>query len=174
MTQHLTSALQKFNGNLWGYHIPIPDQVAEKFINGDNRRVLCKVNKHVTLNCALMRSKEYWFILVNKTIKSKLALEIDHKVHVEIEKDESTYGFPVPEELQVLLDQDDEGNKLFHGLTPGKQRSLIYIVGKVKNTDSRLNKALAIMHHLKAQEGKLDFKILNITIKEFNQRKNLF
>ena len=71
----------------------------------------------------------------------------------------------------VLLSQDLEGSDYFHKLTKGKQRSLIHIVGKVKNIDSQLAKGLAIMHHLKEAQGELDFKRLNVLIKEYNNRK---
>ena len=73
----------------------------------------------------------------------------------------------------MLLEQDEEGSKYFHQLTPGKKRSLIYLVGSVKNIDSQLNKGLAILDHLKAEQGNLDFKKLNQLIKEYNQRSKL-
>jgi len=73
----------------------------------------------------------------------------------------------------MLLEQDDEGRIFFEKLTPGKKRSLVYLVGKVKNIDSQLNKGLAILDHLKSVEGKLDFKKLNELIKDYNQRSKL-
>lgn len=111
-----------------------------------------------------------WYVLMNEKLAKKLDIQIGDNVTLEIEKDTSKYGMEIPEELEELLQQDPEGEQHFHSLTPGKQRNLIYIVGNVKNSNSRLNKALAIMHHLKEFEGKLDFKILNQTIKEFNNR----
>jgi hypothetical protein len=53
-------------------------------------------------------------------------------------------------------------------LTKGKQRGLIYIVTKVKNTNSRLNKSLAIIEHLKDVKGNLEYKMLNEKIKYYN------
>lgn len=113
-----------------------------------------------------MGSKTGWFILLNK----KLVQELKHipEISVVLEKDHSEFGMEMPEELEVLLDQDEVGKSLFMSLTPGKQRNLIYIVSKVKNTNSRLNKALAIVHHLKKVNGALDFKMLNETIKYYN------
>lgn len=71
-----------------------------------------------------------------------------------------------------MLDQDEQGNELFHALTKGKQRSLVYLVTKVKNSDSRLNKSLAIIEHLKDVKGQLDFKMLNEKIKYYNNLGN--
>ncbi|MBK8517794.1 MAG: hypothetical protein IPL55_16360 [Saprospiraceae bacterium] len=57
----------------------------------------------------------------------------------------------------------------FHALTPGKQRSLIYIVGKVKNTESKIRKSLAIADHLTSNKGKIDGKLLYEALKEYNK-----
>ncbi|MEQ9302344.1 MAG: YdeI/OmpD-associated family protein, partial [Marinoscillum sp.] len=100
-----------------------------------------------------------------------LGIEEGDEISVTIEKDHSEFGHEVPESFQVLLDQDEAGRSFFEELTKGKQRSLIYIVKKVKNIDSQLAKGLAIMHHLKEAKGELDFKRLNELIKEYNNRK---
>lgn len=169
MTQ-LQCTLQKFDSNLWHYHAPIPAEVAEKYIEGDNRRILCTINGQVTIQAALMKAEPYWFVLVNKATMTKLNIKEGSNLQIVLEKDRSEFGLEMTEEMEVLLQQDDEGREYFQQLTMGKQRSLIYIAGQVKNSNSRLNRALAIFHHLKAQKGKLDFKMLNQTIKDYNQR----
>ncbi len=92
---------------------------------------------------------------------------------VKLSPDDSTYGMDMPEELMILLDQDPEGNEYFHQLTPVNNETSSTIVSKVKSPESRLNKALAIVHHLKERNGKLDFKLLNEVIKDYNQRGKL-
>ena len=168
--------LSKFLGtdaSVYELHLPVPKPIAEQFIRGENRRVICEINQTTNLRCGLMPHKDYWYILLNQTIIKKLGLEVGNSVNVKLSPDNSTYGMDMPEELMTLLDQDEEGNEFFHQLTSGKQRNLIYIVGKVKSPESRLNKALAIVHHLKAQKGRLDFKLLNEVIKDYNQRGKL-
>lgn len=165
--------LDKFNSDLWQYHIKVPLEIAEEFIAGNNRRVKCRFNDQEETSAALMPSKAGWYILLNKQIRNKLGIVLGEEVSVSMEKDDSKYGREMPEELAVLLEQDEEGKHFFDSLTMGKQRSLVYIVDKVKNTNSRLNKALAIVHHLKEVQGKLDFKQLNETIKEYNNRGKL-
>lgn len=168
-----TSGLKKFESNLWGHHVEIPAAIAEQFIDGTDRRVICVLNDAVTINSSIMSSGEVFFILINKNLREKLALKIGSEIKIRLSKDHSTYGMPMPEEFATLLEQDETGSEYFHALTPGKQRALIYMVSKVKNFDSRLNKALAILFHLKEQQGKLDFKQLNLTIKAYNKRGNL-
>ena len=120
-----------------------------------------------------MPFKEYWYILVNQELQKKLQLEIGDSVTLDLARDESKYGMEMPVEFETILNQDKLASEYFHLLTPGKQRNLIYIVSKVKNTDSRINKALAIIDHLLETSGKLDFKQLNVRIKEYNQRGKL-
>ncbi len=94
---------------------------------------------------------------------------INGPIKATIIKDESEYGMPMPEEFGEVLDQDHEADKYFHSLTAGKQRSLIYIVSKVKNTDSRIRKSLAIADHITANRGSIDYKLLNEAFKEYNK-----
>tara|TARA_R110002051_G_scaffold311039_1_gene384606 strand:- start:758 stop:1120 length:363 start_codon:yes stop_codon:yes gene_type:complete len=118
---------------------------------------------------ALMKSKDYWYVLVNQDLRTHLKLDGKHLFPVKIERDHSEYGHEMPEELQVLMDQDEEGAHFFKKLTPGKQRMMVYTVTKVKSPESRMKKALAIIHHLKLVKGKLDYKQLNELIKYYNK-----
>lgn len=172
MTQ-FTTTLEKFDSNMWGYHFPIPTPIAKQFIEGTNRRVKCDINGVMTLQCALMPYSEGYFVLINQDLVKKHGFVLHKEVNIQIEKDHSEFGHDVPESFRVLLDQDLEGKRYFDQLTPGKQRSLIYLVGKVKNVDSQLNKGLAILDHLKLESGILDYKKLNQLIKEYNQRSKL-
>lgn len=160
--------LDKFDFNHWHYHIPVPVAVAELMMDENHRRVLIWIKSEGPFHMALMKSKDYWYVLVNQEMRKKYELDESNTFSVRIERDHSEFGHDVPEELQVLLDQEEEGNYYFRSLTPGKQRSLIYIVTTVKNPESRMKKSLAIIHHLKLSKGKLDFRQLNTWIKYYN------
>ena len=167
------SVLENFDNNLWHYHFLVPEEIARQLIEGDNRRVLCALNAGDYFPCALMGSDMGWFINVNKERRTKQGLVEGQTIEVQLQKDTSEYGMPMPQEMEMVLEQDESGKAYFEALTMGKKRSLIYLVLKVKNTDSRIRKALAIMAHLKEVKGKLDFKMLNETIKLFNQQAKL-
>lgn len=165
------AVLDDFHSKLYRYHILVDKELGDPFVEGDNRRILCSINGNKPYQCALMRIEGGYYILVNNQMRKKLGIDEGDKVTVTIEKDHSEFGHDVPESFQVLLDQDDEGRPYFEQLTKGKQRSLIYLVKKVKNIDSQLAKGLAIMHHLKEAKGVLDFRRLNELIKEYNNKK---
>lgn len=166
-----SATILKFESDLWSYYVAIPKSIGNQFIEDDDRRVICRINNAKPIHSALMPKGDVYSIYVKKDLMKKNGLAEGDEVQVTLEKDRSEYGMPMPESFRELLDQDLEGNHLFHQLTKGKQRTLIHLVGKVKNVDSQLAKGLAIMHHLKESSGNLDFKRLNVLIKEYNNRK---
>lgn len=165
-----SSHLDNFNSNLWGYHIPIPMDVAEPFIRENKRRIICKLQNEIEIHCALMPDgKGGWFININKKVRESLGLVRGDKVDVRIEVDESEFGMPMCEEFAEMLRQDPEGEIHFRNLTPGKQRNLIYISANVKSSHIRIRRSLVIVNHLKSQKGKIDFKQLNEEFKQANR-----
>jgi len=129
---------------------------------GSIRRVVCKLNGVEKVQCALLPAGNgiEYCISLNKKIRNKLGLAVGDVVGVELTRDESKYGLPMPEELQEVLNQDDVGNKLFHALTNGKQRTILYYVAKYKDVDRRIGSALIILEHLKNNGGKIDYRKL--------------
>ena len=165
-----TTNLSRFDSQLWGHHILVPDAISQHFLKEGNTRVLCSLNGDEPFHCALMpRGDGMYFININKEVRDKLNLRLGAEINATLKKDESKYGMPMPEELEELLAQDPEGDELFHALTPGKQRSLIYIAGKPKQSETRLKKAVVVIEHLKANKGKIDFKQLNEDMKAANK-----
>ena len=170
MKTRLETIFSRFDHGLWGFYLPVPESIASEFVNGKDRRVEVCINEKITLHSALMPDKGLWFIMLNKQVVKKLGLQLGDRVSITIEKDHSEYGMPMPEEMFVCLEQDEIASDYFSRLSPGKQRSLIYLVSKIKNPDLRIRKSLAILYHLNANEGQLDYKMLNETFKDFNER----
>jgi bifunctional DNA-binding transcriptional regulator/antitoxin component of YhaV-PrlF toxin-antitoxin module len=159
-TLRLTSFLTKHEHE-FGWHFLTFDAKAVaklKFEDKKSRRVVCTINDSHTFQCALLPwTKGGFCIVVNKKIREKLGISDGTKVRVELAKDESKYGLPMPKELKEVLRQDREGNKLFHALTAGKQRTLLYYIGKQKDVDRRIEMSLIFVEHLKSNDGKIIF-----------------
>ena len=138
------------------------DLVAPFGFKGGIRRVVCTLNGTETIQCALLPAGNgtQYCISLNKKIRDKLRLAVGDTVLVGLTRDESKYGLPMPEELQEVLHQDDEGNELFQALTNGKQRTILYYVAKYKDIDRRIGSALIIIEHLKNNAGKIDYRKL--------------
>lgn len=152
-----TTRLTKSLGYDSGWHfIPVTAKVGEKFEKKDgSRRVVCTINGTETFQCALLPSDGDFVIVVNKVKRDRLKIVGGDKITVELKIDDSKYGLPMPAEFKEVLKQDRAGNKLFHSLTPGKQRSLLYLIGKVKDVDRRIHTALIVIDHIKKNEGKI-------------------
>ena len=162
-----TGRIERFDTDLWHFHICIPDAIAQPFLKAGKKRVICTLNGKDEFQCALMpKGDGQYFININKERRKKHQLKLGDTVALQIREDNSKYGLPMPEELGELLKIDDEGNQFFHALTAGKQRTLIHMAGSPKRTETRLNKALVIVDYLKSTSGKLNFKELNQAFKE--------
>lgn len=168
MQYSFKSKLIKINSSVWNIAIRVPDEIAEAFSKGEHKRMLATYNDAHTASCAFMAgAKEGHWLMINKEIRKKFRIDVGDEIHVTLKPDTSKYGMPLPPEMEELLLQDEIGNHYFHELTPGKQRSLLYIIGKPKGSETRLKKAVAIMEYIKAVKGKIDFKEMNEYIKNF-------
>jgi hypothetical protein len=162
MKKSFTSVLERFNSDLWHFHLMVPQDISDFYNEANIDRLECVINEAETFQCALMpKGSNQYFININKERRKKLNLQLGDKLEIVLTADNSPYGLPMPEELGELLKMDDEASVLFHALTPGKQRNLLFIVGKPKTSDTRLIKALIVVNYLKQTGGKLDFRALN-------------
>ncbi|MBK9105602.1 MAG: DUF1905 domain-containing protein [Saprospiraceae bacterium] len=161
-----TARVENFNTKLWSYHVKVPGPIAKHFLDQGDKRVVCKLNDSLEVQCAIMPAGEgVYFINLNKKIRDQLHLKEGSKVSVHLEKDNSEFGLPFPVELDEVLAQDKVGKDYFFKLTPGKQRNIIYGVSQVKNTDLRIQRAMIMIEHLKNNKGKIDFRQLNAELK---------
>ena len=103
-------------------------KVANFGFKGNLRRVVCTLNDTERFNCALFPSKGDYFLTLNKKLREKLALRVGDAVTVELERDESKYGMPMPDEFAEVLRQDPEGDRLFNQLSPGNQRLMLKLI----------------------------------------------
>jgi hypothetical protein len=149
----------------WHY-IPVLWKLGEKFPkNGGTRRVLCTINGVETFPCALMPYDGEFTIVVNKERRKKLGIVTGDKISVEIAADESEHGMPMPEELEEVLAQDPEGQTAFEAMTPGKRRSMMFYIGKIKDIDLRIHTALIFVEHIKKNSGKVIYEQLTAELK---------
>ena len=144
----------------WHFLIVTPDIVSKFGFEGKSKRIVCTINNGENFQCALLPSGELFYIIVNKKKRDALGIVAGDTVDVLLVKDESKYGLPMPKEFEEVLKQDPEGDRLFHTLTAGKQRSILYQLSKPKNIDIRIHQALLIVKHLKENNGNIVGNVL--------------
>lgn len=140
--------ISKWAGN--AHCIFIPEKIAEKFEGKPYPRALCTIKEH-SFHCAFMKSKEQgYYVYLGKKLINDLKLRVGDEVSVGFSSDKSENQAPVIEELKEVLSTDPEAEQIFNSLTPGNQRSLIYLVSLVKSPQKRVDRSLLIAAKLKA------------------------
>ena len=161
-----TAVLERSDNKLWGCHFEVPAKIVRRLSADGSRRVRCRLNEGAEYQCAMLPHGNGTFVItVNKALRDSLGLTYGAEVQVALHRDESRYGLPMPEEFNELLEQDEAGSALFHALTPGKQRTLLYIINGAKREDRRVSRALTVIRHLKRNKGKIDFRQLTADMK---------
>lgn len=149
-------------------------KVASFGFQGNLRRVVCTLNGTETFNCALFPSRGNYFITLNKKLREKLAIEVGDAVTIELERDESKYGMPMPAEFAEVLRQDPEGDKLFNALSPGNQRLMLKLIVFVKDVDKRIARALAGIEVLKQSDGVFNYHAQHLAMRLVSSRNPRF
>jgi hypothetical protein len=155
----LKAELAKSEDSGWHFLLIERDTVAKFGFKDKFRRVLCSINGGEAFHCALLPWGERFYIIVNKKKRDEAGIAAGDMVAVVLEKDESKYGLPMPEDFAEILKQDPDGDRLFHSLTAGKQRSLLYHLSRTKDIDTRIHQGLVIVEHLKENGKVVDTKL---------------
>ncbi len=160
MLHKFSAVLVNSKSKIRAFHIDVPKDICDQLL--EVKRVVCTVNGIETFQCGLLPDGSGGrLISLNKQRKKKLGLEEGDLVDLELKKDDSKYGLEMPDEMLELLKHDDMAWRKFHDLTPGKQRSLLYLVGKPKSKEIRCRKAMAVVDHVKNVGNEIDFRQLN-------------
>ncbi|MBC3542058.1 YdeI/OmpD-associated family protein [Rufibacter sediminis] len=147
---HFTTHIGKLEYLMGTHYLEIPAEVVQQLGGKFNVRLLVTVNKKLTYQggiVALGQGRGY--ITLSKQRLKQLGLKGGSAVSVSLEKDDSQYGTPVPEELTELLRQDDAGKARFDQLKPGMQRYIIQHVGAVKSSQLRIDRSINLIENLK-------------------------
>lgn len=161
-----SSVVEKSRSKLWGHQIRVPKRIFDAVISGSSRRVWCSLNGAPEYQCALVPiGGGSYVITVNKLLQRKLNARPGTPVSATVRRDDSKYGLPMPEEFREVLKQDREGNRLFHALSSGRQRTLLYIIGKGKDSDQKIARGIIIVRHLKKNGGKINYRGLGEEMK---------
>jgi len=146
----VTSVLHQIPGKYGKYFLDIPEEQALQLIVGNYKRITCSLNGFPLFHCALHKlNAGNYAVFVNAAFFKKAKLSVGSPVNAQLEKDETKYGMAMPEELAVLLEQDDEGRIAFEKLLPGMKRSLMYYIGGAKSIDVRIRRSIFIIEREK-------------------------
>lgn len=143
------------------HYITVPSEIVQS-VGGVGSRLMCSIEDQEAFHAGMVAlGGGEAYITINKKRMKAFGIAKGDQVRVTIRKDTSKYGMEMPEELEALLEQDDEGRKRFEQLTPGKKRYIIHYVSQVKNSQLKIDRAILLINNLKElPEGEFDFRKL--------------
>lgn len=160
------ATLDKYDDSLWPFHVKVPDEIYAEFTDKKIKRIIVTFNGSSPVHNAFLPEGEgKYYIKLNKKTMKENNLAVGDTLTVTLVEDTSKYGVPIAEEMKELLALDPDGEVMFHKLTPGKIRSLLFKINGFKSSDKRIEKSVIILEHLKANNGLLDWKMLNEAFK---------
>ncbi len=127
--------------------IYLPDNVMKK-LPQKRVRVKGKMNGSPFSLAVQYRKSGKSFFMVSAPLRRAAKIKPGDKVVVEFSLVDPE-KVELPEELEAVLAQDDEGMREWSKITPGLQRSLAHYVFSVKNVDSRIKRALFLINKVK-------------------------
>lgn len=144
-------------GLLDQYHLFIPEEIFEPFATAKQFRVKVKAtfnSKSIEFYAALKKDKNTndYKMMFGKRLQKELGVFLNDYFEVQLFEDNSKYGVDMPEELDAVFKSDIDAFEIFESLTPGKQRSIIYTIIRIKKIQTRIDKALLVCDNLKRGE----------------------
>lgn len=104
-------------------------------------------------------ARQIRFTNIEEIIKLETVIEDYIKEAVEIERSgkkvvmKKVMDYPVPEEFQQALDEDDALNKAFYSLTPGRQKGYLFYFNQAKQSKTRLTRIEKYYEHILDGKG---------------------
>jgi hypothetical protein len=131
------------------FGIIIPEEILESLPQAKRYRVKGFINK-TPFSLAINSLKGgFKYFAVGATLRKACKIRQGEEVEVSFHIVDPNI-VDLPEELIEVLAQDEQGNKIWESFTPGLQRSLAYYVNSVKNTDSRIKRAIELLQKAKS------------------------
>ncbi|MBT8283575.1 MAG: YdeI/OmpD-associated family protein [Muriicola sp.] len=130
----------------------LPEKDVSSFLKAGHKRVKVKVlfeGKTAEYHAALQKRGEDHCIVFNKKLQHSLDVFPNDMIEVQLSEDLTPYGVEMPEELQAVLQSDEDANAIFEGFTDGKKRSIIYLILRFKNSQTRIDKSILLCENLK-------------------------
>ncbi len=147
-TYKFTGRLDALGAVSTNYGIIVPEEILASLPDAKRYRVKGFINK-TPFSLAINSLKGgFKYFAVGSTLRKACKIRQGEEVEVSFHLVDPTI-VELPEELIELLAQDEEGNKIWQSFKPAMQRSLAYYVNSVKNTDSRIKRALELIHKAK-------------------------
>jgi len=143
----------EFEVCITGRHaIRLPDKVVKPFLDKQYKRVRAEArHRNISLSfyAALLKWQGAYYLTFGKDKQKELGISPNDYFQLQLFEDTSRYGADMPEELEAVLESDPGAKMIFDAFTAGKKRSIIYMIGRYKSSQTRIDKSLILCENLK-------------------------
>lgn len=147
------SASDSFDVHFSGSHaLKLPESRVKPFLRAGRKRVEVIATfegKSISFHAAIQKYREDFHIVFGKKHQKELGVFPNDMIRLELCEDKTLYGVEMPAELDAVLTSDPEVATIFKGLTDGRKRSIIFMILRYKNIQTRIDKSLLICENLK-------------------------
>jgi hypothetical protein len=133
------------------HYLPLPDDVADALQADGVRRLLVTLNGCSCTRAVQGRRDGERYLLLGQALLRQIAAAYGDVVEVVVRPDPDPDRVALGEELEAALDQDEEAAARFFAMTPGRQRSLAYYVTSGRRPETRIKRALELVHKLRTR-----------------------
>ncbi|MFY8109268.1 MAG: YdeI/OmpD-associated family protein [Bacteroidia bacterium] len=130
--------------------VSIPSEIISELPESGRLRTLGKMNGAEFSLAIQGRKNGNGFFMVGSALRRAAKITTGDPVEIEFSLTDPDF-LELPEELKEVMEQDEEAGKIFFGMTVGMQRSLAHYVSSVKNTDSRIKRAMELAYKMKTE-----------------------
>jgi hypothetical protein len=146
-TYSFTGKLQSIEGVLADAAIFLPKEIIKALPDG-RLRVKGTMNQTQFALGIQYKKDGGRFFVVSLVLRKAAQLKMGDNVDVKF-KLVDPEKVDLPEELEEVLAQDDEGLKAWSKITPGLQRGIIHYITSTKNVDLRIKRSIQMVNRAK-------------------------
>ena len=144
---------QVFEVSVEGIHsIVIPDAIAIPFIDQGHSRVKVRASfdsNSIEFYAAVRKYNGQYLMMFSKNKQKELGILPNDYLQMQFFEDTSKYGVEVPEEFEAVMLSDYDAYQIFESFTKGKQRGIIYMIMRFKDSQKKIDKTLVLCENLK-------------------------
>ncbi|WP_343485936.1 YdeI/OmpD-associated family protein [Allomuricauda sp. d1] len=134
------------------HSIALPNEIVSPFLENGQKRVKVIASfegKSLEFYAALTKYHGQYTMMFSKNKQKELGIFPNDYFQLQFFEDTSKYGVDVPEELEAVLMGDYEAFTIFESFTKGKQRGIIYMISRFKDSQKRIDKSILLCENLK-------------------------
>lgn len=139
-----TSSLVRLDSGMQFHILPVPDKAAAAWKKAKVRRLVGTVNGHAVKRALQSHADGGSFLIVGRALLKETGVGFKAPAVLALRPDPAPDRLELPEEFQLVLDQDDAARARWETFKLGKQRSLAYYVSSAKTEPTRIKRSLEL------------------------------